>query len=564
MNGEASLRSSTNSSDEGTVTALHETFVFPYEGLSVPVFAVDRTGSVILWNRCLTNASGIQINSTATSNGKSRQSLTQLLAKHSGAEWNRAFQKALSGSSAKCVIEIQCTSGAKRFLVNVAAHAAPGAGGQVDAVVCFLEESVDPQLPPERAAEITKSTGEWEQIIQTANCPIFGLDISGRVNVWNKCMVETTGFSTNEAFRTNFVETFVESERREAMKEIIRNALTGNKTENIDIDIHSRLGDVLSLFVSTSPRRNLQDEIVGVMCFAQDTTESSKHDRAIATMASELRQLIDTANTPIFGIDSDGLVNEWNEKTAEILGYTREEAFDRPLIETFILPDMQASAHDIMESARQGRGTSNYELEFCTKSSEIRHLLVNVTTRRDARNNVVGVVIVAQDVTESVQRDRAVAGMALELRQLIDTANAPIFGIDIDGNINEWNRRTQEITGYSKEETFDEPLVERFIAPSTRRKVQEILDAALQGNETSNYELEFISKSGEPRFMLVNATTRRDPEFNVVGVVGVGQDVTEDRKYAEEIRKMHYIQATQEVKVETERNMTAYFAHELR
>lgn len=47
-------------------------------------------------------------------------------------------------------------------------------------------------------------------------------------------------------------------------------------------------------------------------------------------------------------------------------------------------------------------------------------------------------------------------------------------------------------------------------------------------------------------------------------VVGVAQDVTEDRKHTAELRKMQYIQATQEAKVETERNMTAYFAHELR
>lgn len=210
-------------------------------------------------------------------------------------------------------------------------------------------------------------------------------------------------------------------------------------------------------------------------------------------------------------------VNEWNDKTAEITGYTKEEAFDSPLVQTFIVPSMQESVQEVLDSAIQGRGTSNYELEFRTKSNEIRHLLVNATTRRDAENNVVGVVGVAQDITEAVQRDRAVAGMALELRQLIDTANAPIFGIDIDGNVNEWNRRTQEITGFSKEETFDEPLVERFIAPHMRERVQDVLDAALQGNETSNYELEFISKSGDSRFLLVNATTRRDPEFNVVG-----------------------------------------------
>jgi len=62
----------------------------------------------------------------------------------------------------------------------------------------------------------------------------------------------------------------------------------------------------------------------------------------------------------------------------------------------------------------------------------------------------------------------------------------------------------------------------------------------------------------------VNATTRRDDESNIVGVVGVAQDVTDDRKHSQELREMQYIRASQEAKVETERNMTAYFAHELR
>ena len=41
---------------------------------------------------------------------------------------------------------------------------------------------------------------------------------------------------------------------------------------------------------------------------------------------------------------------------------------------------------------------------------------------------------------------REVAAMANELRQLVDTANAPIFGIDVKGNVNEWNDKTAEIT----------------------------------------------------------------------------------------------------------------------
>jgi PAS domain S-box-containing protein len=121
-----------------------------------------------------------------------------------------------------------------------------------------------------------------------------------------------------------------------------------------------------------------------------------------------------------------------------------------------------------------------------------------------------------------------------------------------------------EVTGYSKEESFDENLVDFCVAPSMKDSVEEILAQALAGNETSNYELEFVSKSGEPIFLLVNATTRRDPSNDVVGVVGVAQDVTEDRKHAKELREMQALRASQEAKVETERNMTAYFAHELR
>jgi PAS domain S-box-containing protein len=130
--------------------------------------------------------------------------------------------------------------------------------------------------------------------------------------------------------------------------------------------------------------------------------------------------------------------------------------------------------------------------------------------------------------------------------------------------VNEWNDMTAEITGFRKEEAFDFPLVSRFIVPSLRRSVQEVMDNALAGNETSNYELEFENKSKEIRYLLVNATTRRDAENKIVGVVGVAQDVTDDRKHSEELRHMQYIRASKEAKVETERNMTAYFAHELR
>ena len=76
--------------------------------------------------------------------------------------------------------------------------------------------------------------------------------------------------------------------------------------------------------------------------------------------------------------------------------------------------------------------------------------------------------------------------MAEEVRQLVDTTNAPIFGIDIDGNVNEWNDKTALITGYSKDEARSKPLISTFIVPKLRQSVQDVIDRALKGDETSN------------------------------------------------------------------------------
>jgi PAS domain S-box-containing protein len=42
--------------------------------------------------------------------------------------------------------------------------------------------------------------------------------------------------------------------------------------------------------------------------------------------------------------------------------------------------------------------------------------------------------------------------IAKEQAQLIDGANTPIFGIGLQGKINEWNLQAAKIAGYSKKE----------------------------------------------------------------------------------------------------------------
>jgi len=523
---------------------------------NAPIFGIDVHGNVNEWNDKTAEITGF-----SKDEAFERPLVSTFIVAKLRDSVQEVMDNALKGTeTSNYELEFRTKSNEIRYLL-VNATTRRDAEGKIVGVVGVAQD-VTEAAQHDRA--VAAMANELRQLVDTANAPIFGIDVQGNVNEWNNKTAEITGFSKEEAFDQPLVSKFIVPKLRQSVQEVMHNALMGRGTSNYELEFRTKSNEIRYLLVNATTRRDPENNIVGVVGVAQDVTEASKHDRAVAAMANELRQLVDTANAPIFGIDVHGNVNEWNDKTAEITGYIKEEAFERPLVSTFIVAKLRDSVQEVMDNALMGRGTSNYELEFRTKSNEIRYLLVNATTRRDAEGKIVGVVGVAQDVTEAAKHDRAVAAMANELRQLVDTANAPIFGIDVHGNVNEWNNMTAEITEFTKEEAFSKPLVSTFIVPSLRQSVHSVLDMALNGHETSNYELEFETKSKEIRYLLVNATTRRDDENNIVGVVGVAQDVTDDRKHSKELRDMQLIKSSQEARVETERNMTAYFAHELR
>ncbi|MFT7321168.1 ATP-binding protein, partial [Congregibacter sp.] len=156
--------------------------------------------------------------------------------------------------------------------------------------------------------------------------------------------------------------------------------------------------------------------------------------------------------------------------------------------------------------------------------------------------------------------------IANELTQFVDTANAPIFGIDAQGNVNEWNQQAEKITGFTKEEVMGRDLVANFITDDYKLSVGEVLAKALQGDETANYEFPLFTQFGDRVDVLLNSTTRRDASGQIVGVVGVGQDITELNKVRveqENERKKAAGQIIQASKLATLGEMATSVAHEL-
>jgi PAS domain S-box-containing protein len=189
-----------------------------------------------------------------------------------------------------------------------------------------------------------------------------------------------------------------------------------------------------------------------------------------------------------------------------------------------------------------------------TKNGDRVEVLLNATTRLDVDRNIIGVIGVGQDITDAKVAQVKSERLAAELTQFIDTANAPIFGIDADGLINEWNQTAAKITGFEKEDVLGQDLVQGFITEEYRESVKAVLDNALKGVESSNYEFPLYTKNGDRVEVLLNATTRLDVDRNIIGVIGVGQDIT-DAKVAQAA-----LQQTQ--KMEVVGQLTGGLAHD--
>ena len=85
-----------------------------------------------------------------------------------------------------------------------------------------------------------------------------------------------------------------------------------------------------------------------------------------------------------------------------------------------------------------------------------------------------GVVGVGQDITVMRQATEEATRVADDLTRLIETATAPIFGVDLEGRVTEWNAMAESLSGYSKRETLGQLLVEKFITEEYKERVKTV------------------------------------------------------------------------------------------
>ena len=108
--------------------------------------------------------------------------------------------------------------------------------------------------------------------------------------------------------------------------------------------------------------------------------------------------------------------------------------------------------------------------------------------------------------------------------RFISDSNALIFGVDIDGKVNLWNKCTANKTGRSSEEMLEHGIFEELVPNESRGSFQAMLDRAIGGLEDApSLVFPLCAKNGQQKMVLLSATPRLCDAGRIIGVIFIGQ-----------------------------------------
>ena len=251
-----------------------------------------------------------------------------------------------------------------------------------------------------------------------------------------------------------------------------------------------------------------------------------------ARIAKELLQFIETANAPIFGIDNEGKVNEWNQTSTKITNFTKEDVFGKDLVKEFITDDYKASVKKVFDDALSGKETSNFEFPLFTKEGKKVMVLLNASTRRDSVGKIIGVFGVGQDITEIDTLRKESGAIAKYSLSLIEASLDPLVTISPEGKITDMNEALANITGLTRTKLTGTDFFDYFTEP---QKAREVYQEVFAKGSVADSPLTLRHKDGKLTDVLFNGSVYKDDRGNVLGAVVVARDIAE-QKWATELR----------------------------
>ncbi len=282
---------------------------------------------------------------------------------------------------------------------------------------------------------------------------------------------------------------------------------------------------------------NQVDHLPFFTCIVRDISER----KAAAEALLESQQRFDLA---IRG-SADGIwdwtdVGEdacwWSPRFFELLGYQPGEIppSHRTLRRLLHPEDRQRiaaalNAH-LMDSVR-----FDVEYRLQTKSGQYRwfraraHVLRNENGQAQRMTGCLEDIENRKQIEESLRREHELSD------SIVETCPAIVMVLDPQGKVLRFNRFAEKITGWDASEVVGQNWLELSLRTEDQTLIAELFQQAVHGEQTAGYVGKLLSKDGRELDIEWYDAPLSGPSGEFVGLVCIGQDITERRALEQEV-----------------------------
>ncbi|TAL10999.1 MAG: PAS domain S-box protein [Nitrospirae bacterium] len=256
--------------------------------------------------------------------------------------------------------------------------------------------------------------------------------------------------------------------------------------------------------------------------------------------------LFDEAADSVIMVNPGGGIVAVNRRQEAILKYPEDQLVGRRFID-LILPKYQPAVTALMQEVLKGANkTPTVEVKVFDRAGRPVPMELDLTGIETGP--MVYVMVQLRDITErkALERQLQEYSEALEvkvqdrtreigetktyLENLLENANDVIYTLDHDQRFTYVNGKV-EVWGYRKEDLIGRP----YLSLLSRRHRGKRLRSTLDIGAKQAYEVEIVTKAGEPRNVLVSVSPLRDNEGRIVGVLGIARDITDKKRLEQQV-----------------------------
>lgn len=243
------------------------------------------------------------------------------------------------------------------------------------------------------------------------------------------------------------------------------------------------------------------------------------------------QMLLDSIPSSVLLIDSQLRIVSVNQNFLHKARVTEEQVLDRRLEEVF-----PVAIYEHMNLRRRVAGV--FHTGEAIKGERLLYRAPGLLTRTYYyslipfrwHNVIEHVLLLMEDVTEQVRLGEEARRAERHLASVVESASDLVVSLDLRGRVLTWNTAAVRITGFEENDVRNR-LLGDLCQPTQRAELAHFLERVLLLGRTDSIEVEFVSRTEQVLPISWVFSPMRNTDGRVMGLVGVGRDLTERRKF---------------------------------